>query len=297
MKTLIVKLGALGDVVRTTVLLSELEGEIYWLTKSNAKDLLNSDKISKIFFFERQSDLDSLLENSFDCIISLDEEIEVLNFIKKIKTKRVIGVFLNNKNKVDYTKESVYWFDMSLSSKFGKKEADVLKMKNKKSVPEILIEMIGKSWTEQEYDLGILPKDSEKNKIGLISVSTSNWPNKNWIGWDKLFYLLKEDGYSPVHLLMKENLIQHIDEINSCVAVVCGDTLGMHLALALKKKVFVLFNCTSPQEIYDYHRLIKVLSPVLNQYYYKKTFNHEAQSAIKPEIVFELIKNSVSLEK
>ncbi len=37
MKILIIKLGALGDVVRTTVLLNELDGEIHWLTSQLAR--------------------------------------------------------------------------------------------------------------------------------------------------------------------------------------------------------------------------------------------------------------------
>jgi len=47
MKTLICKKGALGDVVRTTILLRELEGEIYWLSQKSAEPLLRSKKIKK----------------------------------------------------------------------------------------------------------------------------------------------------------------------------------------------------------------------------------------------------------
>lgn len=295
MKTLIIKLGAFGDVVRTTVLLRELEGEVFWLTRENAQDLLSSKKISRLFFFERQADLSQLLECFFDCIISLDEEKEVLEFVRNIKTKKLIGVFLNEEGKVDYSLEANYWFNMSLSSEFGKEEADRLKLANKKSFPQILVEMIDKEWIGQEYDLGIAPSSGEKNKIGLISISTSVWPNKNWGGWDKLYSLLKKEEYPSAHLLMKKTLLEHIREINACEIIICGDTLGMHLALALRKKVFVLFNCTPPQEICDYGRMIKILSPFLQKYMYKKTCDVEAQNAINPKTVLELIKKYAPL--
>src|SRR3989344_933923 len=139
MKDLIVKLGALGDVVRTTVLLSELTSEIHWLSRKNAHDLLGSEKISKKYFLEENEDIERLKNYEFDLIISLEEEREILDILKKIKKKKLIGAYLNDKNEIDYTPESSYWFDMSLISKLGKEKADELKYINKKSVPEIFI--------------------------------------------------------------------------------------------------------------------------------------------------------------
>ncbi|MBT96619.1 MAG: glycosyltransferase family 9 protein [Candidatus Pacearchaeota archaeon] len=287
MKILIIKLGALGDVVRTTVLLSELIGEIYWLSKTNAGDLLNSSKISRKYFIESNKDLSKLQGEDFDLVISLDEEKEVLEIVKKIKTKRLIGVYLDSNENINYTKESSYWFDMSLSSKFGKKRADELKKENIKSVPQILIEMIGKRWRGQEYDIGIIPEKLEKVKgnIGLINICTGIWPNKAWNGYETLKRKL-EETYRVKFLEIKGTLKEHIDEINNCELVVCGDTLGMHLALALKKKLVILFNCTPPQEIYGYNKAIKIPGPLLEKYLYKRSKDIEAISAIKVDDVY-----------
>mgnify|MGYP001457894588 CR=1 FL=1 len=287
MKTLIVKLGALGDVVRTTVLLRELTGEIYWLSKINSKDLLNSLKISNKYFIENSDDLIKLQKESFDLIISLDEEKEVLEIVKKIKTKKLIGVFLDFNADINYTKESSHWFDMSLSSKFGKKRADELKKENIKSVSQILIEMLGKKWVGQEYDLGIIPEKLEKVKgnIGLINVCTGIWPNKAWKGYNSLKEKL-EEKYKVNFLEIKKSLKEHIEDINNCELVVCGDTLGMHIALALKKKLIILFNCTPPQEIYGYDRTIKIISPLLEKPFYKRSSDFEAISAIKVDDVY-----------
>ena len=146
MKNLIVNLGPNGDIVRTTVLLRELEGEVYWLTKSKYSELLKSDKISEKFFVDEENSLSKLKEMSFDLVVSLNEEKEALEIVKDIKKDRLVGVFLNEENQIDYTSESKYWFDMSLSSKLGKERADELKKKNKISYLQILIEMIGKEW-------------------------------------------------------------------------------------------------------------------------------------------------------
>ena len=45
MKTLIIKLGALGDVVRTTCILHSLKGDIYLATKENAASVPPTDLI------------------------------------------------------------------------------------------------------------------------------------------------------------------------------------------------------------------------------------------------------------
>ena len=68
MKNLIVNLGPNGDIVRTTVLLRELEGEVYWLTKSKYSELLKSDKISEKFFVDEENSLSKLKEMSFDLV-------------------------------------------------------------------------------------------------------------------------------------------------------------------------------------------------------------------------------------
>jgi len=288
-KNLIVKLGALGDVVRTTVLLGELGGDIHWLSRKNAQDLLGSEKISEKYFFEDSGDIERLKDCEFDLIINLEEERETLDILKKIKKKRLIGTYLNEKNEIDYTQESSYWFDMSLVSKFGKEKADKLKYANKKSVPEILINMLGKDFNLQEYDLGVEGKDSA-GKVGLVDCFVSVWPNKQWQGYMNLYNKLKEDSYDVYFLGMRPTLKEHIDDINDCELIVCGDTLGMHIALALRKKIIALFNCTPPQEVEDYGRIKKIVSPLCNKYLYKREFSEEAVCAVKVGEVYTQIK-------
>jgi len=293
METLIINLGPPGDVLRTTVLLKELEGNIYWLSSKKCKDVLNSKKIKKTFFIEENESIEEIKKYFFDLIISLNEQKEALDFLEKLNYKKIIGVYKEG-DKINYTPESSYWFDMSLISKLGKEKADKLKLKNKKSYPQILIEMIGKKWKGQEYDLGIdLEKSKEKEvkgRVGLINVVTGLWPNKGWVGYEQLAEKLKEDNYEVVFLGIRPSIKEHIEEIEKCELVVCGDTLGMHIALALKKKVVALFNCTSPTEIYDYGCLVKITSPLLKKYFYKKEYSIEAVKAIKIEEVYNAIK-------
>lgn len=289
MRTLIVNLGPPGDVVRTTVLLRELKGEIYWLTKKGCAEVLLSKNLKRVLFLESEDDVQEVRKMDFDLVISLNEEIDALNVVKEIKAKKLIGAFLNEKGEVDYTKESSYWFDMSLSSKYGQTKADELKARNSKPLPQILIEMIGGEWKGQEYDLGIEGR-AARGRVGMINLVTGKWPNKGWAYYAELSEILKKEGFDVQFLGKRPSIEEHINDINSCELIVCGDTLGMHVALALKKKVVALFNCTSPDEIYDYGRMVKVVSPLLKKYFYQKDFDEKAIAAIKVEDVQRAIK-------
>ncbi len=283
MKTLISKLGALGDVVRATVLLSELEGEIYWLTRESARDLLNSKKINQLYIFEDSDDREQIKKQKFNLILSLDEEKDILEFLREVKTEKLIGLFLDDEEKINYTSEANYWLDMSMvSKKYSRKRTNEIKSKGKKSIPQIWIEMIGRKWTGQEYDLGIkpLPQKDVQGKIGLIDVIEGKWPNKYWSRYPELKKRLQEKGYDVVSLGFRHTLKEHIDDLNQCELIVCGDTLGMHLALALRKKVISLFNCTPPNEIYDYGRMKKIVSPLIEKYIFNRDNVAEAQFAI-----------------
>ncbi|MBU0907381.1 MAG: hypothetical protein KKE05_04470 [Nanoarchaeota archaeon] len=287
MKNLIIKTGALGDVLRTTVLLRELKGEVYWLAAKSALPLLTSKRIKEVLLIDSKEDTEGLRKMSFDLVISLEEDESILHLVGELEKKKLIGLFLNEKGETDYTPESAHWFDMSLVSKKGKEEADRLKRENRKSLQQILIEMVGGKFENQDYDFAP-PKKSDR--IGLVSSTGRLWPNKMWAGFTELFALLKNEGYDVRFLGRRETLEEHIEDIKSCDLIVCGDTLGMHLALAMKKKTVVLFNCTPPQEIHDYGRAIKIMSPLCNKYLYKREFNREAINAIKPSQVLEAVK-------
>ncbi|PIN89508.1 hypothetical protein COU57_05935 [Candidatus Pacearchaeota archaeon CG10_big_fil_rev_8_21_14_0_10_32_14] len=296
-RVLIIKLGALGDVVRSTIFISEFEKdyEIHWLTSQKSKDVLSSQKIKRLYFYENDNDKSQLKNTEFDLVLCLEEDLQLLEYVSKIKSQKTIGHFLNN-GKVDYTQECNYWLDMSFVSKIHDKEtADKIKLQNKKSVNQIWMEMIsGKDgWKSQEYDIGTTPKNIN-GVIGFIDISESKWPNKFWTGYPDLKQKLEADGYQVISLGMKQTVKEHIEDINNCELVVCGDTSGMHIALALGKKVVAIFNCTPPNEIYDYGRMKKIISPLLEKYFLKRTNDLEAQSKVSINEVYGVIKKLIN---
>ena len=97
---LLVKLGAIGDVLRTTCVLHGLREKygkcrITWLTKKSSKEvLLNNPLIDEIVLFDADAE-NSLKGKTFDVVITLDEDYDACEFVNKFKGER-IGFYLEN---------------------------------------------------------------------------------------------------------------------------------------------------------------------------------------------------------
>ncbi|MBW2976716.1 glycosyltransferase family 9 protein [Candidatus Woesearchaeota archaeon] len=154
MEILIIKLGAIGDVIRTTSVLPGLKEKyknclIDWVTKKESFDILkNNNFIDKVLLIE--DNVTSKLKNkSYDLLISLDDGFDACSLATEIHTKNITGAYLNNGKKA-YTKDSSLWFDMGLISKFGKQKADELKSENRKTYQEIMYSILGLEYKKQE---------------------------------------------------------------------------------------------------------------------------------------------------
>ncbi len=162
MNILIIKLGAIGDVIRTTSILSGLKTKyknckIDWVTKKESFDILKNNKlINKIYILNKN--LKNKINKEYNLLINLDDEYTACKLATIINSKKIIGAYLSN-NKKTYTKNSALWFDMGLLSKFGKQKADFLKAKNKKTYQEIMYKILNLKYRKQEPIL-ILEKKS-----------------------------------------------------------------------------------------------------------------------------------------
>ena len=146
MNILVIKTGALGDVVRTSFIAQALkerykkkETKIFWITQEKAIPLfINNPYVFKVISEKNKEKLKNI---NFEIVINLEEDESNAKFASSLKSKRIIGAFWN-KDKIDYTDDSKYWFDTSLISKYGKKKADILKKENRKTHKQIMAEII-----------------------------------------------------------------------------------------------------------------------------------------------------------
>ena len=285
----IIKTGAAGDVLRTTVLLHLFKGKnITWITAGH-----NCEVLPQVFPGLKILDIEMVNPSSLvsDQTISLDDDIRCAELASSIETKKITGTY-SLRGDVMYTDDSSEWFDMGLISKLGKKIADDLKRKNTKSYQEILFNMFRKIFQGEEYVSreDIVPGGN--TEIGLEARAGRRWPTKVWNKYPQLADSLVKRGFKIKWLQQKPDLKKYMEEIAACSIIITGDTLAMHVALAYKIPAVALFTCTSPSEIYPYSHLVKVVSPRIDEAFYSTIYHPEAVEAITLDMVMDAL-NSI----
>jgi heptosyltransferase-2 len=151
--------------------------------------------------------------------------------------------------------------------------------------------MVGSRFQGEEYLLDMpLQRLPILGLVGLEVRAGDVWPMKRWNKFEALGERLKGAGYKVRTFQQRDQLRDYADDINECEYVVCGDTLAMHIGLALRKKVVAIFTCTSPHEIYDYQRMVKIVSPLWKEYFYRRDFEPGPAEAVSVESVFDAVK-------
>ncbi len=117
------------------------------------------------------------------------------------------------------------------------------------------MDIIGAPWTGQEYVLGHQPRSKVTHDLGFNHIVGPKWPTKAWPEdhWKRLEGLLKGQA-SITWQKGLNNLYEYIDWVNSCRTLVTSDSLGLHIAMALRKSVVVLYGPTNANETYLYGR-------------------------------------------
>jgi hypothetical protein len=138
MNVLIIKLGATGDVVRTTPLLRRLDRPVSWITAENNLALLEGiDREVRCVSWE---DRKRVADTTYDLVINLEDDQETSSFLKELKFKQLFGAHLNGDDNLTYTSDSRGWFDLSLISTYGREEADRLKLLNRRTYQELIFD-------------------------------------------------------------------------------------------------------------------------------------------------------------
>lgn len=296
MNILVIKTGALGDVVRTSFIAQALkeqhrfgdeDAKIFWITSEKAKSIfINNPYVYKILNEENKTEISNIF---FDLIVNLEEDEKNCRFIRSLKYKKIIGVFLDSNEKIRYTAEAKYWFDMSLIGKNGKKEADILKKNNKKTHRQIMSEMIGvkdhlkyspflrlNSYQRKFLNQFIRRHNLSRTDliVGINTGSADRWPKqlsvKKTVELINQIYkkfnakillfggpneiernqeILKESKAPVITTGCGNDLIEFPSLISLCNLFITSDSLGLHIALALKRKTICLIGPTSPTEI------------------------------------------------
>jgi ADP-heptose:LPS heptosyltransferase len=287
MNVLIIKLGATGDVVRTTPLLRRLSGSITWITAAKNCVLLEglADNL-RHFSWEMRA---RALDIPYDLVINLEDTLEVALFLKSVRPAEVFGAYADSSKRLRYTNNSKCWFDLSLISSHGRQAADRLKLLNRRTYQELVFTGLGLRFSGDPY---LLPDPIETELSGDIAIAADSgrvWPMKKWAYYRELKEALEDRGLTVNILPERGSLLEHLADVRNHRCVVGGDSLPMHFALGTATPCVTLFNCTSPWEIYDYGLQEKIVSPLLEDFFYKRGYDERATIAIRLDEVFDAV--------
>jgi ADP-heptose:LPS heptosyltransferase len=287
MKTLIIKIGATGDVVRTTPLLSRLPGQITWLTSAKNTVLLEGLKDNlRSFAWENR---ERALDTDYELVINLEDTLDVAQFLETLRYKEIFGAYLDSNNSLRYTENSRCWFDLSLISSYGQREADRLKFLNRQTYQELIFRGLGFNFSDETY---LLPEPIETGLSGDIAIAADSgavWPMKKWAYYHDLKRELENQGLTANVLPKRSSLLEHLSDVRNHRCLVGGDSLPMHFALGTRTRCVTLFTCTSPWEIHDYGIQTKIVSPLLEEFFYKRENDERATMAISVDEVLNAV--------
>ena len=298
-KLCIIKLDAMGDVLRTTSLLPVIaeawpEMRITWITRPESVPLLeNNPYITEVVSYGTDA-LVHLSSRTFDRVINLDAGKIAAGMAAMTKAKEKIGYILHEDGYVISTNEAAEeWLCMGV--------IDDLKKANKRSYQEIMCSILDLSTERLKYVLELTEAEKEEGRshllklgldlnksiIGIHTGGGGRWPLKQWS--EERFValiseLLHELGHDTQILLFGgplereqngrimdmvnlavfdagcDNKVRHFTAlINFCSVIVSGDSLAMHLALAMDRHAVVLFGPTSNTEIELFELGVKVV--------------------------------------
>lgn len=290
----------MGAVLRATAVLPGIVRKypgchITWLTESVSAPLLENnpliDQVVKFTF----TDMFKLQGRNFDLVMVMDKDQRVCGILSMVKAKEVRGFQVNTDTGViepaNPEARELYELGLSDQKKF---------FVNQKPETQLLFEALGLGeWSRDEYVLELSQEEKFQVKkkqeiwsnhgsrpvIGLNTGCSSTLPNKKLSieGHRRLIQEIHkalpgvaivllggpEDGIRNQQIAGGLEVIQSstqlgtrdgLTSVAACDVIFTGDSLGLHMAIALKKWTVVWFGPTCAQEIDLYGRGEKVVT-------------------------------------
>lgn len=281
-RILIIKLGAVGDVIRSTPILHPLrrdfpQAAIHWLTHTPE---VIPDIVNRVHPW-RLEEILYLQATEFDLVINLDKDREACALATMVRAREKKGYLLRD--------GTVAPADAAAEGKFLTGLFDDIAKANKKSYPQELFEICGYTFAGEKYvlsnysHLGLQWRIPQPRPlVGLNTGCGSRWKSRLWPEeyWVQLAKELRAKGLGVILLggpqedeknrrlaeatgasyLGHFPLPQFINLVDQTDVVVTAVTMAVHIAIGLGKRV-VLFNNTFNRHEFELYGLGEILEP------------------------------------
>ncbi len=283
---LIIKLGAAGDVLRTTPILHRLkidnpQARIWWLTLS--PELVPVSYVDKILKWSTEN-LQIISQIQFSVLINLDKDHHACALANTIQAKKKIGFLLSP---IGVTIPA----DKNAHEKYVTGIFDDISIANRKSYPEELFEICGYKFAGEKYiidkpeEIDYPGLDTSRPVVGMNTGAGIRWTSRLWstLHWAELAKKLHDKGYNVLLLGgpdedARNKEIQNlsggaaqylgyfplktfISLVNKCATIISGVTMAFHIAVALEKKIVLINNIFNKYEFGDLYGLGETIEP------------------------------------
>jgi heptosyltransferase-2 len=265
-KIIIVKLDAVGDVLRTTSILPSLkekyfDSAITWITAERSFSVLqDNDLIDEIYF--ESDELEHIYSDEFDIAINLDSGFESCAIMSRINARERFGYTLAGGKPYPLNKLAYEWYLMGVDD--DRKKVNVktyhriihdicgIKYNNTKPVLQMPAEKIERAETLiKKFDLG------KFDELILVNLGGGNrWQYKKWIknGYISLIKMLSAQDKLRGTIIAGEEDRDFYEEISSEV-IKRDNSLGWKLhrrfyllyTLRIRCSQAIHFACTLPR--------------------------------------------------
>ena len=321
-KILFIKLGAIGDVIRTTPLLEKYRKEygdchFSWIT--HTPQVVPKEQVDLICKWN-ESSVAFLADQEFDIAINLDKDKEACMLLTHVKARKKYG-FLWKDGHINVATENA---EHKLITGFF----DHISKKNTKNYLEEIFEICHFEFNLEEYQINLNTSLSDlwqtrfkelagdKIIIGLntgcgLRWKTRLWPSEYWIS---LIKELDKKGYfcllmggpdedemnryyqsqTSAEYLGTFNLEEFIAITNNTDIIVTPVSMMMHIALALKKQLMLFHNIFNVHEFELYDRGV-IIEPTSGCDCYFGNFCTREKSCMNDISVQDVLSNIVLL--
>ena len=300
-RILLIKLAALGDVIRTEALLPGLKNafptsHITWVSRADGCRMLAGNPLIDRRLEYGAETLCRLQCEKFDLVINLDKEPGPAALAMQVDAEDKRGIGLSPHGTIyPLNPEAHYYFALGLS--------DHLKFEdNRSSYQRLIYEALGLPYDGERYSLFPSSADEDHARevlrragvrdneelVGLNTGAGSMFANKTWpaekfvtlaknllgrgdcrvmlLGGpeevEKNDWIAQQAGPQVIHPGCGHSELEFAALLRRCSAILSGDTTAMHVAIALRVPVVVLFGPTCSQEIDLYGRGVKLISKI-----------------------------------
>ena len=297
-RILVVKLAAAGDVLRTTAILPPLkrkypESHVTWVTDESALPfVLENPHVDRALTFSFETTL-TLGAEEFDVVLSLDKETRATALVAATSAGTKLGFGLSKWGTTEPLNEGA-WYDLELGLSDEKKFRG-----NDLTHAQIICATAELEYEGDPYTLALPDSSIEYARefvarlspseplVGLNAGAGRVFANKAWTaaGYAALARLVSERLGGTALVLGGDDDRERADAIigtagagavdggthdlldfaaivGTLDALVTGDTMALHIAVALGVPVVAVFGPTVPQEIELHGGGRKVVSPI-----------------------------------